>query len=159
MQKIQLRISLQLWLFILKEPQPQARSPPVRTDTTKAFRELRVRPALSDNAGGPPSPKKRKASNILDKEFILQDEKVTKAPPLQAREGQASDAAGIACVRWRVRRVLCRCSPLWPHHYRRSSVQPPSRAISLLRGACWVHCCSNSARCALRNTMQAVNIA
>jgi hypothetical protein len=60
-------------------------------DAAKAFRELRVRPALSGvervaRAGSPargagaaerpPSPKKRKASYNIDKEFILKDDKV-----------------------------------------------------------------------------------
>lgn len=60
---------------------------PSAADAARAFRQLRVRPARSGVEGGGPvggehgggrarSPKKRKASVGIDKEFILQDDKV-----------------------------------------------------------------------------------
>ena len=53
-----------------------------------------MRPAHSgnDRAGGPPSPKKRKATSNLDKEFILKDDKVKRITDAQ---GDISEARGM----------------------------------------------------------------
>jgi hypothetical protein len=86
------------------------------TDAAKAFRELRVRPgrAASPARGGgggeprervererggglperPPSPKKRKASYNIDKEFILKDDKVKRNTDTQGDISQARGQLG-----------------------------------------------------------------
>ncbi|PSC72587.1 hypothetical protein C2E20_4122 [Micractinium conductrix] len=81
------------------------------TDAAKAFRELRVRPGRTgsgpvDGEGGgrggagaaplerPSSPKKRKASYNIDKEFILKDDKVKRNADTQGDISQARGQLG-----------------------------------------------------------------
>ena len=137
-------------------------------DAATAFRELRVRPARNaspgphrSGAGGaaataaapggaaaaaqlhvperPPSPKKRKASYNIDKEFILKDDKVKRNTG-----GCCAGCcgAGAACGGSAGRSKRGRASASCHARARARPLAPQTRrATSARRGASWASCC------------------